>query len=221
MNELCFALRNYGSLTSDELMQLYKLRCNVFKTRLNWEVNVTAGMEFDSYDNENTDYLIITKNNVMLAGVRLINTTLDHMNKGAFKAFFTAETPVSPQLYESSRFFIEKDISRSTDAYHVPLTALLLLFMHEYCHLRQATGIVTVVSKAMARVVKTNGWAYNVVEIGEANPGESAYLLHLPISESNKNALRKTILRHEKSEYYLHLLNHGLERNILDSRLSA
>ncbi len=175
--------------------ELYGLRKHVFCDRLNWKVTVRNGIELDEYDNWNTTYLVGTCQGIPLAGLRLINTLHPYMVEGPFRDFFRCTPPKRALMAESSRFFVDKTRSRKLGLAHLPLTEMLLFSMHDHGELTGLKSIVTVVSDAMARIVRQAGWHYQILDSGEASPGETVHLLDMPISSSNRLRLLESIAR--------------------------
>lgn len=195
MNAIDFYTLDYSATPHAWVADLYGLRKEVFADRLNWKVNVNNGIEFDEYDNERTTYLIGTWEGIPLAGLRLINTLDPYMVEGPFRDFFRCEPPKHALMAESSRFFVDKIRSRHHGLAQVPLTEMLLLSMHNYAAAKGLGSIITVVSNAMGRIVRNAGWHYDVLDTGEASPGEKVLLLDMPVNELNRQRLLATIAR--------------------------
>ncbi|WP_205300525.1 acyl-homoserine-lactone synthase [Pantoea sp. Ap-967] len=175
--------------------ELYGLRKHVFCDRLNWRVSVRDGIELDEFDSENTTYLIGTCEGIPLAGLRLINTLNPYMVEGPFRDFFSCAPPKHALIAESSRFFVDKTRSRTLGLAHLPLTEMLLFSMLDHAERSGLESIVTVVSDAMARIVRHAGWHYQILDSGEASPGETVHLLNMQITGANRQRLLDTIQR--------------------------
>lgn len=171
------------------LSDLYSLRKSVFADRLNWKVNVRNGIEVDEYDTVQATYIIGAYNGLPLASLRLINTLEPYMLEGPFHDFFAYKPPKNCLIAESSRFFVDKLRSRALGLVNMPLTEMLLLSMHNYAVSVGLTSIITVVNSAMARIVRNAGWQYNMLDSGEARPGEKVLLLDMPVTCQNHQRL--------------------------------
>ncbi|QJI29869.1 acyl-homoserine-lactone synthase [Pseudomonas sp. ADAK18] len=193
MESIEFHALDYSARPHAWVSDLYGLRKEVFADRLNWKVNINNGIEFDEYDTERTTYLIGTWEGVPLAGLRLINTLAPYMVEGPFRDFFRYEPPKRALMAESSRFFVDKTRSRQLSLGRMPLTEMLLFSMHNYAAASGLESIITVVSNAMARIVRNAGWHYEVLDTGEASPGEKVLLLNMPVNEFNRQRLISSI----------------------------
>ncbi|MCO6523399.1 MAG: hypothetical protein J6562_00055 [Candidatus Schmidhempelia sp.] len=185
MSTLKFKYYNYTDIPQSIKNEFYKLRKEVFKDRLDWQVEVKEGQEIDIYDNENATYLLCFYHDILIAGARFIPTIYPYMAQGPFNPFFSKPFPVAKDIIESSRFFIHKDRIIELKLNKQPLTALLLLYMHQYANKLTYKSIVTIVSKPMSRIVKNNGWNYTFLDSGYVNPNEIIFLLDMPINENN------------------------------------
>ncbi|MGY2402164.1 acyl-homoserine-lactone synthase [Pseudomonas sp. SDO5271_S396] len=195
MERVEFYVLEYSATPHAWASDLYSLRKQVFADRMNWKVNISGGLEFDEYDNEQTTYLIGAINGIPLAGLRLINTLNPYMVEGPFRDFFRIDPPKHSRMAESSRFFVDKTRSRALDLGHMPLTEMLLFSMHNYAASSGLDSIITVVSNAMGRIVRNAGWHYDVLDSGEASPGEKVLLLNMPVNELNRQRLLLNIER--------------------------
>lgn len=195
MKSIEFHALAYSATPHAWVSDLYGLRKEVFADRLNWKVNINNGIELDEYDNERTTYLIGTWDNIPLAGLRLINTLDPYMVEGPFREFFRCQPPKQALMAESSRFFVDKTRSRQLGLASAPLTEMLLLCMHNHAAGNGLESIITVVSAAMGRIVRNAGWHYEVLDSGEASPGERVLLLNMPVNELNRQQLLAGIAR--------------------------
>ncbi|KPX54633.1 acyl-homoserine-lactone synthase [Pseudomonas amygdali] len=184
-----FQLASYTTMPVTLLETLYSMRKKIFSDRLEWKVRVSHAFEFDEYDNANTTYLVGSWNGVPLAGLRLINTCDPYMLEGPFRSFFDCPAPKNAAMAESSRFFVDTARARSLGILHAPLTEMLLFSMHNHAALSGLQSIITVVSKAMARIVRKSGWEHHVLWTGEASPGETVLLLEMPVTADNHQRL--------------------------------
>ncbi|WP_434609655.1 acyl-homoserine-lactone synthase [Pseudomonas sp. D2-30] len=193
MDNVSFHAINYSDASEELLSDLYGLRKEVFADRLDWRVTIQHGREIDEYDNANATYLVGLCAGQALASLRLINTLNPYMVEGPFRNFFKCEVPKHNSMAESSRFFVDKTRSRAMGLNQLPLTEMLLLAMHEHAARQGLGSIITVVSQAMSRIVLRAGWHYEVLDTGEASPGEKVLLLNMPVRPENDRSLRQTI----------------------------
>lgn len=193
MGKVSFYNVDHSNASQELLGNLYSLRKEVFADRLNWRVNICGGHEVDEYDNAFSTYLVGTCSGVPLASLRLINTVYPYMVEGPFRSFFGHTLPKNVRIAESSRFFVDKTRSRALGLGRFALTEMLLLAMHTYAARSGLDSIITVVSQAMSRIVRKAGWHYEVLDSGEASPGEKVLLLNMPVSRENDQRLKDAI----------------------------
>ncbi|MBC2656067.1 acyl-homoserine-lactone synthase [Pseudomonas sp. MSSRFD41] len=193
MDKISFYNIDYTNASQDLLGNLYGLRKEVFADRLNWKVNVCGNQEVDEYDTPRATYLVGVHTGIPLASLRLINTLHPYMVEGPFRNFFSHPTPKHRLIAESSRFFVDKTRSRALGLQRLPLTEMLLLAMHSHGAHTGLESIITVVSQAMSRIVHRAGWHYEILDSGQATPGERVLLLKMPISADNARSLQAMI----------------------------
>lgn len=203
MSTLKFKFYNYTDIPQSIKNEFYKLRKEVFKDRLDWQVEVKNGQEVDVYDNDNATYLLCFYHDILIAGVRFIPTLFPYMAQGPFDRFFSKQFPVENDIVEASRFFIHKNRIIELELNQQPLTALLLLYMHEYAKKLNYTSIVTIVSKPMSRIVRNNGWHYTFLDSGYVNPNEIIFLLDMPINDNNYFSITNYITPRIKNIDYM------------------
>ncbi|UCZ83633.1 acyl-homoserine-lactone synthase [Pseudomonas sp. L5B5] len=194
MDKISFYNIDYTNASQDLLGNLYGLRKEVFADRLNWKVNVCGDQEVDEYDNPFATYLVGAYAGIPLASLRLISTLHPYMMEGPFRGFFSLPSPKHGLIAESSRFFVDKTRSRALGLGRLPLTEMLLLAMHSHAAHAGLESIITVVSQAMSRIVHRAGWHYEILDSGQASPGEQVLLLEMPVTEENARRLRETII---------------------------
>ncbi|WP_204112408.1 acyl-homoserine-lactone synthase [Shimia biformata] len=112
-------MHNHGDL----LVRLFKARRQSFIVQNNWNLPETEGMEYDQYDTPASRWIAVHEGDRILAGIRLTPTTAkcgmySYMIRDAQKGMLDTipsnlldfEAPVDPDVWESSRVFIAKDI---------------------------------------------------------------------------------------------------------------
>lgn len=92
-----------------ELCAMHRLRHQVFKERLDWQVSSANGEEHDEYDRLKPIYLISQDDDGEVVGtLRLLPTTGPNMLRDTFAALLGGRSaPCDPRVWESSRFSIE------------------------------------------------------------------------------------------------------------------
>lgn len=186
----------YQDIINDKLDELYLLRKQTFKDRLDWQVTCVGDREFDSYDNEHTHYLLGCYDGHIVCSVRFIAMDRPNMITGPFKEFFNYTAPEDELLLESSRFFVDKQRVKTLAETKLPFCHLLFLGMVNYARSLEKNSIMTVCSKSMYTILKRSGWHISVESSGLSEKNEPVYLLNLGVGEDSQDALIKYIRRH-------------------------
>ncbi|KFX18422.1 acyl-homoserine-lactone synthase [Pectobacterium betavasculorum] len=186
---------NHTLLSETKSEELFTLRKETFKDRLNWAVQCTDGMEFDQYDNNNTTYLFGIKDNTVICSLRFIETKYPNMITGTFFSYFKEINIPEGNYLESSRFFVDKSRAKEILGNEYPISSMLFLSMINYSRDKGYDGIYTIVSHPMLTILKRSGWGISVVEQGLSEKKERVYLVFLPVDDQNQDALARRINR--------------------------
>lgn len=186
---------NHALLSETKSEELFTLRKETFKDRLNWAVNCTDGMEFDQYDNNNTTYLFGIKDNTVICSLRFIETKYPNMITGTFFPYFKEINIPEGNYLESSRFFVDKSRAKDILGNEYPISSMLFLSMINYSRDKGYDGIYTIVSHPMLTILKRSGWGIRVVEQGLSEKQERVYLVFLPVDDENQEVLARRINR--------------------------
>ncbi|AOR61019.1 acyl-homoserine-lactone synthase CarI [Pectobacterium parmentieri] len=186
---------NHTLLSETKSEELFTLRKETFKDRLNWAVQCTDGMEFDQYDNNNTTYLFGIKDNTVICSLRFIETKYPNMITGTFFPYFKEINIPEGNYLESSRFFVDKSRAKDILGNEYPISSMLFLSMINYSRDKGYDGIYTIVSHPMLTILKRSGWGISVVEQGLSEKQERVYLVFLPVDDENQEALARRINR--------------------------
>lgn len=186
---------SYNELSVNSSHELFSLRKDVFKDRLNWAVKCFNDMEFDEYDNQNTTYLLGLHNKVVLCSLRFIEIQYPNMITGTFRDYFDLAKLPEGNYIESSRFFVDKMRSQHEGCNNVPLSTMLFLGALNYAKKHAYDGILTIISHPMLIIMKRSGWKLTIIDQGISEKNESIYLLQLPVDEENQNILINKINR--------------------------
>jgi len=185
----------YGEHT-DALAEMYRLRYRVFKQRLGWDVDSSAGMEIDAFDALHPVYLLQRADDSgrVQGCVRLLPSTGPTMLSETFAALLEgAAVPADPAVWESSRFALDRergDSSRSRGLAHA--TYELFAGMIEFALPRRLTGIVTVTDLRMERILRRAGWPLQ--RLGRPKPvgGVLALAGRLEVSRESLARVRRS-----------------------------
>jgi N-acyl-L-homoserine lactone synthetase len=161
----------------------FEYRYEVFSKRLNWNVPVHNGKEYDQYDTKNARYIIIFDNHEIIASVRMIETKYPHLFTGSFHDFFSCKNNAP---IEATRFFVRKHSNYNG----VPICQILFSAMIEYCLRKGYSSILAIVGAGMDKLLNKYGWKHSIVEkcIIESKP---TYLINLPISSRICNLIKE------------------------------
>lgn len=143
------------------LADMYRLRRQVFKDRLDWSVAVSGDMEVDLFDALNPTYLmVLSEDSVVVGSVRLLPTVGPTMLADAFSLLLgDCPVPRSEKILESSRFCV--DTKRASELAGNGINrATLVLFaaMIECLRAKNADSIVTVTDVRMERILRRADW---------------------------------------------------------------
>jgi acyl homoserine lactone synthase len=150
----------YGAF-AHELAEMHRLRCRVFKERLDWDVQTSGDMEVDEFDALHPVYLIQRASDYRIQGcVRLLPSAGPTMLRDAFPVLLDGR-PFEPSqsVWESSRFALDADFdTRSTVKGLSCATYELFAGMIEFGLSRRLTQIITVTDARMERILRRTGW---------------------------------------------------------------
>ncbi len=179
----------YTRMTDDQLKELFTIRKRVFVERLRWDVNCINGLEYDEYDGNHTTYLIGTNNGKMICSLRLIKIEYPNMITGVFSECFGQLELPKGNFIESSRFFVDKNRAQDDNFSQFSISTMLFLAVLNYTKAHGYDGILTIVNKAMLRIIKSSGWQLTILAEGLFREKERLYLLQLPVDAANQNIL--------------------------------
>ncbi|CAI0801660.1 acyl-homoserine-lactone synthase [Serratia fonticola] len=184
---------SYNILSEKKSEELFSLRKEVFKDRLNWAVNCVNNLEFDIYDNHHANYLFGVIDNSIICGARLIEMKFPNMITGTFAPYFKNIILPEGKYIESSRFFVDKSRLNKINRKKYPVSLMLFLSTINYSIKHNYDGILTIVSHAMLAIMQRSGWEFSVIAQGTSEKNESIYLLQLPTDTANQDRLIRRI----------------------------
>lgn len=104
---------NYASMSNEKSEDLFMLRKNTFKDRLQWAVDCSDGKEVDQFDNDKTNYIFGVENGMIICGTRMIDMKYQNMLNSTFSSFFNNVNIPEGNYIESTRFFVDKERTHS------------------------------------------------------------------------------------------------------------
>jgi len=116
-------------LYEDVLEQHFRLRHDIFVEERHWDtLRKPDGREIDSYDNEDTVYLLALEGRRVIGGHRLYPTTKPSMMSEVFPHLAAVRgCPADPLVWEWSRYFVVRDRRDG------PLNLRLMAAVQEFC----------------------------------------------------------------------------------------
>lgn len=178
-----------GTFTPGDLQAMHRLRHDVFRTRLGWEVEVVDGEERDQFDALDPVYLMVKDADALMGCWRLLPTTGPTMITDTFaQTVQDGDVPRGGHTWELSRFALgrhEGVASRFSGA------ALAMMEAAVDWGLQQGVArFVTVTTVAIERLMRTLG--IRVRRMGQpVQVGiERAVALEIPLDGQVLMALR-------------------------------
>jgi acyl homoserine lactone synthase len=144
---------------ASELEGMFRLRHEVFKERLDWEVGTTAGKERDMFDDLDPVYIVCEHQGDVLGSWRLLPTTGPYMLKDVFpELLYGQPAPQAPDVWEISRFAVSKRVVGNESLGTIKMvTNLLLDQLFTFATRRQISRIVAVADVRFERILKRAG----------------------------------------------------------------
>jgi acyl homoserine lactone synthase len=141
------------------LDEMYRLRYQVFRERMKWNIPGVNGMDIDEFDELDPLYAVyLDDTNAVLGSWRLLPTTGPYMIRDVFPQLLGGdEAPAGAQIWEISRFSARpSDRAESFAAVH-PITSALLISLVQVCLRAGITRVVSASDLLFERVLKKAG----------------------------------------------------------------
>jgi N-acyl-L-homoserine lactone synthetase len=144
---------------ASQLDGMFKLRHEVFKERLDWEVGTAAGKERDMFDELDPVYIVCEHQGEVLGSWRLLPTTGPYMLKDVFpELLYGQPAPQAPDVWEISRFAVSKRVIGNESLGTIKtVTNLLLEQLFTFAARRDISRIVAVADVRFERILKRAG----------------------------------------------------------------
>ena len=155
-------------IMSSRLDGMFKLRHEVFKERLNWDVGSTAGRERDQFDDLEPVYIVCEQDGEVLGSWRLLPTTGPYMLRDVFpELLYGTPAPCAPDVWEISRFAVSKRVAGNNSLGTIrTVTQMLLEQLFTFAARRNLSRIVAVSDVRFERILQRSGLLTN--RYGEA-----------------------------------------------------
>jgi N-acyl-L-homoserine lactone synthetase len=144
---------------ASQLDGMFRLRHEVFKERLDWEVGTSAGKERDMFDDLDPVYIVCEHGGEVLGSWRLLPTTGPYMLKDVFpELLYGQAAPQAPDVWEISRFAVSKKVVGNESLGTIKaVTNLLLEQLFTFAARRNISRIVAVADVRFERILKRAG----------------------------------------------------------------
>lgn len=144
---------------SRRLEGMFKLRHEVFKERLAWEVGSFGGKERDMFDDLDPVYIVCEHQGEVLGSWRLLPTTGPYMLKDVFPELLHGmPAPEAKDVWEISRFAVSKRVVGNESLGTINMvTDMLLDQLGDFAKRRNISRIVAVSDVRFERILKRAG----------------------------------------------------------------
>lgn len=193
MYVLAITQSDYGT-HAELIAEMHRLRCRVFRDRLEWDVSVSGDMEIDVYDALRPTYLVeLNSNDVVVGCVRFLPTTGPTMLADTFPALLDGSRPPrSPTVFESSRFCVDTARTGETGSQGLRrATGCLFAGMVEWGLSQNLERIVTVTDTRVERILRRVGWPLERIGASRQIGSTETVAGFLEVSETALANLRK------------------------------
>ncbi|MEQ9109645.1 MAG: acyl-homoserine-lactone synthase [Rhodospirillaceae bacterium] len=147
------------STSTTALEGMFRLRHEVFKERLNWDVGCIAGKERDDFDDLDPVYIVCEEEGEVMGSWRLLPTTGPYMLKNVFpELLHGAPAPEAENTWEISRFAVSKRVAGNDSLGTIrTVTNTLLEELFKFASRRNIERIVAVSDIRFERILKRAG----------------------------------------------------------------
>ncbi len=145
---------------ADHMLEgMFKLRHEVFKERLEWEVGSASGKERDMFDDLDPVYIVCEHEGDVLGSWRLLPTTGPYMLRNVFpELLYGQPAPEAPDVWEISRFAVSKRVVGNESLGTIKtVTNLLLEQLFAFAARRDISRIVAVADVRFERILGRAG----------------------------------------------------------------
>ncbi|MGP1665446.1 MAG: acyl-homoserine-lactone synthase [Rhodanobacter sp.] len=156
--EILIGRRGQAHFSKEDELNMYRLRYQVFRERLQWDVPVVGDMEVDEFDDCDPVYVIAKEDEHIQGCWRLLPTKGAYMLRGVFPMLLHGKTPpCDDTVWELSRF----TVCCKPNSFGFGEVALQMI--EETLKFARMNGIrryVTVTTPALERMLRSLGLRY-------------------------------------------------------------
>ncbi|MFK7853699.1 MAG: acyl-homoserine-lactone synthase [Granulosicoccus sp.] len=159
MRNLLLGKASNKLLNEDTLDKMHRLRHQVFREKLGWNVSGENGKEIDEYDVLDPHYMVALEDGEATACWRLLPTDGPYMLRNTFGELLRGEIlPAAKDIWELSRFAVLSPAQRYNGQIHLNSVAFEMFDkLIQFADERGISRYVTVVSTSVERLMKSNG----------------------------------------------------------------
>jgi acyl homoserine lactone synthase len=152
-----------GRDVTARLEGMFKLRHEVFKERLQWDVGSVAGRERDMFDDLDPVYIVCEQDGEVLGSWRLLPTTGPYMLRDVFPELLHGQAaPSAPDVWEISRFAVSKRVVGNESLGTIRnVTQMLLDQLFTFAARKNLSRIIAVCDVRFERILKRSGLMTN------------------------------------------------------------
>lgn len=180
---------SYTTLSTNTSNELFKLRKNVFKDRLNWAVTCSNNMEIDEYDNQYATYIMAVHDNLVMGCLRMIDMEHPTLFTGPFRDTFNLTKLPAGKSIECSRSFVDKVNTQNLSRRQYPVSMMLYLAVLNYAMDNDYDHIVAILSHAALKILGRTGLQINIIEEEPSEKNEPIYFVSISVNRKNQAAL--------------------------------
>ena len=146
--------------SSGALESMFRLRHEVFKERLNWDVGSDAGKERDDFDDLEPVYLVCEQDGEVLGSWRALPTMGRYMLKDVFPELLYGQVaPEADDIWEVSRFAVSKRVAGSGSMAALRnVTNILTEELFKFATRRNLSRLVSVTDVRVERIFNRSGY---------------------------------------------------------------
>ena len=177
---------------------MHRQRYRVFKERLGWNVQAPERFERDQFDALDPLYVVaIDENDDLVGSWRFLPTTGPYMLRDVFPELLGDQpAPCDPQIWEGSRFAVERSHARGQSLSSVSQVAgEILCAVVLTCMAHGVNELLTVYDARMARLLPRLGcppkWQSHAINVGEGTAMAGRFDMTLATLESIQMATRR------------------------------
>lgn len=149
-----------AGITPEILNKMHLLRAEIFNGRNQWGLPVSEGIEKDSFDTDETIYVICVRpsTNNVVACWRMLPTTRDYMLNTVFTDLLPGSLTISdPKIWELSRFAIKKGFKTNSPMLASDITRDMFSAIRKLSFQMGIVRFVTVMSPSLYRLLSNSG----------------------------------------------------------------